>query len=141
MNSLGYGVLRVDGRCTYAHRFALERALGRPIKKGMLALHTCDRSCCVNPKHLYEGTWRDNRNDALKRDRVPDKRAKVTPEAINDYLAAPTVKSGRKARGAVKAVREKHGVPGSTLAGAAKRVIGVREPQRRPGEAWKEWTR
>jgi hypothetical protein len=51
----------------YAHRLALERKLGRPIKPGLCALHTCDCKSCVNPDHLYEGTYTDNLLDAFER--------------------------------------------------------------------------
>lgn len=43
-----------------ASRFALEEKLGRPLKKGMKALHHCDNCLCVRLDHLFEGTQRDN---------------------------------------------------------------------------------
>lgn len=52
-----------------AHRFSLELKLGRPIKPGMYACHTCDNPPCVNPSHLYEGTHQNNVDDAVRRDR------------------------------------------------------------------------
>lgn len=42
------------------HRRALEKKLGRPITKGMLACHTCNHPRCYNPDHLYEGSYSDN---------------------------------------------------------------------------------
>lgn len=68
----GYG--RVGGYQTkhimFAHRAALELKLGRPIREGKWALHTCDNPPCCNPDHLYEGTQKKNVEDATKRDRV-----------------------------------------------------------------------
>lgn len=40
------------------------------IPKGMDVCHTCDNRVCVNPKHLYLGSRRDNLNDAIKKGRM-----------------------------------------------------------------------
>ena len=47
----GYGQLRANGRATYAHRYAWERANG-PIPAGMVVDHMCWNPLCVNVKHL-----------------------------------------------------------------------------------------
>lgn len=65
----GYGAFYYDGKAGYAHRFALEQALGRPLKPGMQALHRCDTSLCVREDHLYEGTAKDNTADMIARGR------------------------------------------------------------------------
>ncbi len=71
---------------TRAHRVALERKLGRPIKPGFCALHTCENKRCVNHEHLYEGVDKDN---AIDRARLSDwkaylERLKVIKERINE---------------------------------------------------------
>lgn len=48
---------------TSAHRFSLELKLGRPIRPGLFACHTCDNPPCCNPAHLFEGTHQDNVDD------------------------------------------------------------------------------
>lgn len=43
---------------------------GGPVPEGMQVLHNCpdgDRGDCVNPDHLWLGTERDNRRDAVKK--------------------------------------------------------------------------
>jgi len=68
-NKTGYGQFGINGVCRGAHRIALEIKLGRPIKSGMQANHTCDNRWCVNSNHLYEGTQLENIQDAIKRGR------------------------------------------------------------------------
>lgn len=71
---LGYGIYWLsEGRTVLAHRYALEQHLGRPLREGMGALHTCDVARCVNPAHLYEGDQRANMRDALQRGRLATK--------------------------------------------------------------------
>ena len=51
------------------HRWMLERALGRPLRPGMNACHTCDIKRCVNPAHLWEGTTQENTADRERKGR------------------------------------------------------------------------
>lgn len=52
----------------YAHRLAWEEAYGS-IPAGMSVLHTCDVRNCVNPEHLFLGTYKDNAQDMVKKGR------------------------------------------------------------------------
>jgi len=56
----------INGKSHKVHRVALERKLGRPIKPGYLALHTCDNPSCCNPDHLFEGTHKDKSFDHFR---------------------------------------------------------------------------
>lgn len=69
INDHGYGRYRLGGRNVYAHRYSLERALGRPLGPDMCACHHCDNPPCVRPDHLFEGTQRDNQMDAVAKSR------------------------------------------------------------------------
>lgn len=53
-----------------ASRMALMVKLGRPLRDGMFACHSCDRSGCVNPDCLWEGTNTDNMIDASLKGRL-----------------------------------------------------------------------
>lgn len=66
-NKDGYGEFS-SGTQSKAHRYSYELHFGK-IPKGVLVLHTCDNSCCVNPNHLYLGTDMDNAIDRMIRDR------------------------------------------------------------------------
>jgi hypothetical protein len=64
----GYGQLGTTaGGMKRVSRLTLEIKLGRPLRKGKMALHTCDNRKCLAPDHLYEGTRHDNAHDRDKR--------------------------------------------------------------------------
>lgn len=66
----GYGQVRAGAdRGKSAHRAALEKKLGRSIRPGYQANHTCDVKLCINPDHLYEGTQPQNMADMIARGR------------------------------------------------------------------------
>lgn len=65
----GYGRFRADKAPTWAHKYALEQKLGRPLRPRMETLHSCDRNWCCNPAHLTEGTHEQNLRDMHRRGR------------------------------------------------------------------------
>lgn len=66
LESHGYGKVntRKNGKQKNLkmHRFAYELFVGH-IPKGMSVCHRCDIPCCVNPKHLFLATHRENMLD------------------------------------------------------------------------------
>jgi hypothetical protein len=63
----GYGIFGCNGKKHRAHRWIYQQ--NNSLPKGKLVCHTCDNPSCVNPKHLYAGSHRDNVNDAYRRKR------------------------------------------------------------------------
>lgn len=61
-----YGQVWLNGKQNTATHVSLALD-GRPLRKGLFALHHCDNEPCVNPRHLYEGTQKQNVDDAVKR--------------------------------------------------------------------------
>lgn len=67
--SKGYGYFWNGKKLVRVSRYVLEHKLGRKLRKGMQACHTCDVTDCVNPDHLYEGTPQRNVRDCIERGR------------------------------------------------------------------------
>ena len=77
-NKTGYGRFAIKGYAQQAHRISWIIKNGK-IPKGLCVLHKCDNPPCVNPNHLFIGTYKDNTQDALLKGRVktPDSKLKL----------------------------------------------------------------
>jgi len=67
--SNGYGHLCERGRNYLAHRLAWELVTGSAPPADKLLCHTCDVRQCVNPAHLFVGTYKDNAEDCKRKGR------------------------------------------------------------------------
>lgn len=98
----GYGIFNVKYTKLSAHRFSYQLYHNRLIHDGMVILHRCDNPSCVNPKHLSEGTPKDNVHDMIDKGRYNKGislkgedcgRAKLTEKQVLEIRAKYT-KSG-----------------------------------------------
>lgn len=79
-----YGNIRFGKKRKLSHRISYEIYKGK-IPNGLFVLHKCDNPICVNPKHLFLGTWDDNNKDRKTKGRSATGNAhgfKLHPEAV-----------------------------------------------------------
>lgn len=67
--SSGYGMMRLNGVSTGAHRISWMLHYG-DIPKGVCVCHKCDNRLCVRPDHLFLGTQADNIRDMMNKGRI-----------------------------------------------------------------------
>jgi hypothetical protein len=67
-NEGGYGQIRFGKKMWIAHRLFYYLYNGS-IEQRLYVCHTCDTPACVNPKHLFPGTAKDNMDDCFKKGR------------------------------------------------------------------------
>jgi len=90
----GYGKLRVGHSKDFsAHRVAYGVFYGK-IPDGMCVLHKCDVRRCINPRHLFLGTKRDNTLDMVRKGRH------VSPPSLRTHCPQGHEYSGVNSKGA-----------------------------------------
>lgn len=86
-DSKGYGRFKFEGKRWRAHRLAYFWARGE-INKRLKVCHSCDNKVCVNPRHLWQGTDKENVRDCINKGRAvylkwdDHPRAKLTMRAV-----------------------------------------------------------
>lgn len=62
----GYCQVKIKNRSVKLHRYIY--SIYKESPKGYLVCHKCDNPSCINPKHLFLGTFLDNNRDrSIKR--------------------------------------------------------------------------
>lgn len=64
----GYGRFKADKKMMNASRFSFEY-FNEKILNGNVIMHLCDNPKCVNPKHLKQGSHKENAQDKVLKNR------------------------------------------------------------------------
>lgn len=110
INPNGYGAFHPTKEETVgAHRWALSRSLGRPLRQDEFACHRCDNPQCVNPSHLFPGTHADNMSDMVTKGRSARGVRKVKTHRLQDWQVV-AMRHDAAAGAPVKTLAQKYGV-------------------------------
>lgn len=99
----GYGKMSIiisgRARTISAHRVSFSE-FNSKIPDGMCVLHKCDTPSCVNPKHLFLGTYKQNTQDMMLKGRARlGHYNKIKTHCRNGHpLGAPVYGTKRKCR-------------------------------------------
>ena len=97
INNWGYGHFRRNNKTDKAHRVSYELFKG-PIPKGLCVCHTCDNPKCVNPDHLWLGTFGDNNRDRSSKGRSNAGHHKNHPKGENHISSKLTEQDVKEIR-------------------------------------------
>jgi hypothetical protein len=130
----GYGRIFVAGGTRIATRVALVLA-GRQPAARQLACHSCDNPSCVNPTHLWWGSYTENAQDAAKKGRTRGHRTTHCP-AGHEYTPENTYVSPRRDRRCQTCrYEQKKAHQEAGYHGRSKRRLGDPSPTDTKGEA------
>jgi hypothetical protein len=113
----GYGSLALDGRNGLrAHRVAWELTNG-DIPTGLCVLHRCDNKKCVNPAHLFLGTFDDNNKDRAAKGRsgATGCHFEAHPMAKLNWIMVKQIRELRELGFTMASLAQNYGVTPSTI--------------------------
>lgn len=127
---VGYGQFRISRNPSEgsdgAHRAAWRLFRGDPT--GMIVCHKCDNPACVNPDHLFLGTYTDNMRDAARKGRMNWKPGEIRnlPVGSKHHQAKVTeqdVKEIRASKELGTVLAKKYGLSNITISRIRRRII------------------
>jgi len=65
----GYGAVKFQGKKMNTHRVVWILLYGE-LDRDILVCHHCDNKKCINPEHLFAGTYSDNMQDCKQKGRL-----------------------------------------------------------------------
>lgn len=77
----GYALIKYKRSTIGAHRISWMVHNGH-IPENICVLHKCDNPLCINPDHLFLGTYQDNTNDMIEKNRNNFTGAKVHNDEV-----------------------------------------------------------
>ena len=111
----GYGVAKHDGRAIGAHRLAFVLAHG-PVSAGNDVCHSCDVRVCINPRHLFQGTRRENLADMRAKGRSNNVRGAKHGKARFSEAQVLDIRAAVAAGTTMAALAREYGVTKQSIA-------------------------
>jgi len=116
----GYGVFgHHRNKQLRAHRASYGLYVGE-IPNGMMVCHFCDNPSCINPKHLFVGTAKDNTQDMIRKQRRPVLSGEVHPNAKLKEHQVHEIKQLRKQNVLLTNIANQYGISFQTVSSIAK---------------------
>ena len=121
IDTRGYGSIGADGGkpLRRAHRVAYELTIA-PIPPGLVVCHTCDNRACVNPRHLFVATQRDNVLDMIRKGRRYSSAGDRNPRV---KLRLDQILAIRRDPRSTREILAEYGIAKSTLRSIKRREI------------------
>lgn len=107
----GYGRVRIEGKKRRAHIVSFEYAFG-PVPEGLMVCHECGNSLCINPSHLYAGTYSDNYADMVRHGTRNTPRGQDAPKAKLTEAQVLEIRSDHRS---TRVIAEIYGMGKSTI--------------------------
>ncbi len=108
-NSGGYGVVQIDGGAKTASRVSWGLTFGS-IPNGLFVCHSCDTPSCVNPRHLFLGSAKDNSFDMTTKGR-----GRRGEQSTRSKLNNPKVRFIRESNLSVNELAKQFGLGKATI--------------------------
>lgn len=115
----GYGQVRRQGKLVTVTRLVMHLKHAFPLESKLFVLHHCDNPRCINEKHLYIGTRKDNVRDRLLRNRGT-KGTSVPCAKLNERIVREIFKESKRGMSG-RAIARKIGVAQTTVNNVLKR--------------------
>lgn len=115
-NKKGYGKLSYNGKLILSHRFSYLIYYGY-LDDNLFVCHRCDNPSCVNPKHLFLGTPKDNMKDASVKGRcvLPNQKGQNHPHSKLTDKKVKEIKKLMKSGASGLKVAKKYNVDNSVI--------------------------
>lgn len=113
----GYGVTTVNQKQWRAHRLSWA-VHNRDLRPNEVVCHKCDVPLCINPRHLFVGTYADNNADTHAKGRAP-----LGENHKNSKLTADIVRQIRTSAESHATLGRRFGVTKEAIIAVRKRLV------------------